>query len=280
MSRRRAAETRECRAVQLGLMNSPAAPLADELRHIAAARFEFVDLTLEPPGAWPVDLAAVRDQLEGLGLAVVGHTPYYLPVASPFEGLRTEVRRTFAEQFAAFAALGARVVNVHPDAITPMFSLGDVRARNADAIAVLAADAADHGVRVMVENLGRSFSRVEDLEPIFERVPAAGFHLDVGHAHMARARGEPNRTAALIDAFGDRLAHLHVHDNVGVDDLHLPLGAGSVPWTEIVAALKAVGYDGTVTFEVFDTPFEYVDASRRLWLDWWNASEGRGRGEP
>jgi sugar phosphate isomerase/epimerase len=62
---------------------------------------------------------------------------------------------------------------------------------------------------------------------------------------------------------------VHVHDNVGADDLHLPLGSGTVDWLAVVGALKAVGYDGTVTLEVFDTEPEYVDLSLRLWRKWW-----------
>src|SRR5215207_1851763 len=41
--------------MKLGLMNHPGRPVADELRAIAGAGFEFVGLTLEPPAAWPID---------------------------------------------------------------------------------------------------------------------------------------------------------------------------------------------------------------------------------
>ena len=252
-------------------MNHPAAPVADELRRIAAAGYEFVDLTLEPPGGWPLDAGAVRRALAETALAVVGHTAWYLPIASPFPELREPAREILREQFVAFASLGADVVNVHPDPMNSMYPLDEIRRRNADAVELLARDARENGVRVMVENLGRSFSRVEDLAPIFERVPDAGFHLDIGHANMLRAHGEPNRAVALIEAFGDRLCHVHVHDNVGGDDLHLPVGAGTIPWPDVVAALKRARYDGTVTFEVFRVPDEYVDASRRLWLAWWDS---------
>ena len=259
-------------AVQLGLMNSPARPLADELRRIADAGFEFVDLTLEPPSGWPIDVTATGALLDELGLAVVGHTAPYLPIASPFDGLREEARTTLRTQFAAFGALGARVVNVHPDPVNRLYSLDEVRRRNAEAIAALADDAAEHGVQLIVENLGRSFSGVDDLRPILERAPSAGLHLDIGHANMARARGEPNAANELLEAFGDRLAHVHVHDNVGGDDLHLPLGSGTVPWAEVVEGLKRAGYDGTVTLEIYDAPTEYVDGSRRLWLAWWGGA--------
>ena len=250
-------------------MNNPARPLEEEVARIADAGFEFVDLTLEPPQAWPIDAERATAALGEHGLGVVGHTAYYLPIASPFPELREQAHAILVRSFDVFAATGATAVNVHPDPLNRLFAAEDVRARNADALAALAEEARRRGLSLMVENLGRSFSHPVDLEPLLAASPALGFHLDVGHAHLARARDEPNRALDLISRFGGRLAHVHVHDNNGVDDLHLPLGAGSVPWSEVVAALKSSGYDGTVTVEVFAPP--YLERSRELWLEWWNA---------
>jgi sugar phosphate isomerase/epimerase len=257
-------------SVLIGSMNNPARPLADELRRIAAAEFDFVDLTAEPPGAWPFDPPAVRALLAELGLGVVGHTAYYLPIASPFAALRASAHAVLIETLDALAAVGATAVNVHPDPVGKLFWPDDIRDRNAQAVAELAEQAQARGVTLMLENLGR-FGRVEDLAPVFDAAPAAAFHLDAGHANLARDRDEPNRAAALIAAFGDRLAHVHVSDNNGIDDLHLPLGAGNVDWLAVIAALKGSGYDGTVTLEVFAPERALLEQSRRLWLDWWDA---------
>src|ERR671924_27624 len=191
-------------------MNNPFRPLADELRRIAAAGFEYVDLTLEPPGAWPVVPEEVRELVEESGLGVVGHTAWYLPVASPFPPLRTAARGLFLEAFHAFAAVGATHVTIHPD------------------------------VR---------------------------FHLDVGHAHLAG-----DTTGELLAAFGDRLAHVHVSDNFGVDDLHLPLGAGSIAWRDVIDRLRGIGYDGTVTLEMHSPEPRHLEVSLRLWREWWRSA--------
>ncbi len=250
-------------------MNNPAVPIDDELRWIADAGFDFVDLTLEPPLAWPCDPRAVRDLLSELGLGVVGHTAWYLPIASPFPELRRQARELLREMLDAFAVIGADVVNVHPDRSARLVAARDVVAANGETLADLADEATVRGLRLMVENLGPPFASPEELRSILDAAPAAGFHLDVGHAHLGRDRDEPNRTEALLEAFGDRLAHVHVSDNLGVDDLHLPLGAGTVDWPAAVRALKGAGWDGTVTIEVFSPERAHVEASRRLWLDWW-----------
>jgi sugar phosphate isomerase/epimerase len=256
----------------VGSMNNPAVPLEDELRRIAEAGFDFVDLTLEPPRAWPVDGERVGRLLAELGLTAVGHTAYYLPIASPFPELRERASGLLTAAFETFAAAGVRLVNVHPDPATRLFSEAEVRAWNAEAIARLVSDAEARGLTIMVENLGRSFSKVEDFEPIFAAAGNARFHLDVAHAHMWRGKGEPNRTAELLEAFRDRLAHVHVSDNLGGDDLHLPLGVGTIDWPEAVATLKSAGWDGTVTLEVFAHERAHLETSRRLWTEWWAAA--------
>ncbi len=258
--------------MQLGLMNHPARPVAGEIGAIAAAGFDFVDLTLEPPGAWPVDTGELRRAVAATGLRAVGHTSPHLPIASPFDGLRAEAHEILRRCFAIFAEVGVANVNVHPDRLPSVIPPDESRRRNAEAVAVLADAAAAEGVRLMVENMGRSFNTVAELQPLFDAAPAALFHLDVGHANMGRGVGEPNRTGELLDAYGDRLAHVHLHDNLGVDDLHLPLGAGTVDWPDVARRLRSADYDGTVTIEIFSPERSHLETSLRLWREWWAAS--------
>jgi sugar phosphate isomerase/epimerase len=254
--------------VLVGSMNSPVRTLEAELTRIAETGFSFVDLTLEPPSAWPADGATIARLLRDRGLSAIGHTAYYLPIASPFEDLREAARREFGRMLDVFAAAGITLVNVHPDPVPRLLSREEARARNAEAIGGLVDDAKERGVALMVENLG-SFAAVDDLRPILDASPELRFHLDVGHTNLARARAEPTALGDLLSAFGDRLAHVHVSDNLGVDDLHLPLGAGNVDWPAAVGALKRSGWDGTVTLEVFSEERAHLETSRRLWLEWW-----------
>ncbi len=68
----------------------------------------------------------------------------------------------------------------------------------------------------------------------------------------------------------NRLRHVHLHDNKGGGaDLHLPLGAGTMNFARHVRTLKASGYDGRITLEVFSEDRRYLahsrDILRRLW---------------
>jgi sugar phosphate isomerase/epimerase len=257
--------------VLVGAMNFPGRSVVKEIHRISEDGFDFVDLTLEPPAAWTPDGAKVGRLLADLGLSAVGHTAWYLPIASPFPELRRTARDLYRRGLDTFADAGVTLVNVHPDQKVPLQSMDRVRRANAEAIAALAQDAAERGIRVMVENLDRLFAGVEDLKPVLDGSPDAGFHLDVGHANLRLGLGQRNRTDELLDAFGDRLAHVHLSDNRGgADDLHLPLGAGAIDWKWAARRLKEAGYDGTVTLEVFSREREHLRTSRRLWLRWWS----------
>ena len=55
---------------------------------------------------------------------------------------------------------------------------------------------------------------------------------------------------------------MHASDNFGKEDNHLPLGTGTIDLRKIVQALKRIGYDGTVTFEVFSRDKDYLRISK------------------
>ena len=108
---------------------------------------------------------------------------------------------------------------------------------------------------------------LEQLCDLLNPLPDLGLHLDIGHANLMVPR---NTTPDILAAFGDRLRHVHLHDNKGGGaDLHLPLGVGTVDFVRHIRALKASGYDGTITLEVFSPDKHYLaysrDVLRRLW---------------
>ncbi len=103
-------------------------------------------------------------------------------------------------------------------------------------------------VAINMENLSET---AEDLEPVINEVPSLGLTLDVGHANLG---GSENKSIAIIEKFGKLIRHVHLHDNRGGqskdDDLHLPIGAGTVDFRAIIQSLVGMGYQGTMTLEV------------------------------
>jgi sugar phosphate isomerase/epimerase len=253
----------------IGAMNHPGKDVLSEIEWMAEMGLDFVDLTLEPPMACvdKVDLRAVRAALEHHGLQVVGHTAYYLPLCSPFETIRRACVEELKRCVAAFAAVGAQWMNLHPDRIAPMHDRKFIIEKNLQSLRELYVEARRFGVGLMIENLPENFNSVMQLSELMDPLPELGLHLDIGHANL---RTERNTTRDLLTAYGSRVRHVHLHDNNGgTADLHLPLGAGSIEVAHYVHMLQATGYDGTITLEVFTPDRHYLaysrDVLRKIW---------------
>ncbi|EEF58699.1 sugar phosphate isomerase/epimerase family protein [Pedosphaera parvula] len=253
----------------IGTMNHPAKDVIKEIEWIAGMGLEFVDLTLEPPAAalWNVDVEETRAVLKAHALPVVGHTAYYLPIASPFESVRRAAVEELKHCAEAFAKIGASWMNIHPDRNAPMHEKGFIIERNLQSLREINQTAQDVGVGLMIENLPGYYNTVQQLAPMLDAMPDLGFHLDLGHANL---QVQHNSADELIATYGSRLRHVHFHDNKGDEkDLHLPLGTGNIDFRRYVRMLQKHGYDGTITLEVFTPDKHYLsysrDVLRRLW---------------
>ena len=255
--------------MHIGAMNHPGRDLLEEIREIAAMGFEFIDLTLEPPLAsvQHLDIPAVRAALQTAGLGIVGHTAYYLPLCSPFESLRRAAVAELRLCLQAFAGLGAKWMNVHPDRQAPLHDRSYIIKRNLQTLGELLPAAQDLGLGLMIENLPAGFNTAAQLAELLDPLPQLGLHLDIGHANLLTER---NTTEEIVAAYGQRLCHVHLHDNKGGNsDLHLPLGTGTLATPHHIRSLQACHYDGTITLEVFSADRQYLthsrDVLRQLW---------------
>lgn len=62
-----------------------------------------------------------------------------------------------------------------------------------------------------------------------------GICLDIGHAHAYSSVP----TVDWVTSLGKRISYVHLHDNDGCGDQHLPLGQGNIPLQEVLSALEA-----------------------------------------
>jgi sugar phosphate isomerase/epimerase len=90
---------------------------------------------------------------------------------------------------------------------------------------------------------------IEELSQVFDAVPSThlGLALDIGHAALL-----PGGVASWVEAFPDKIFHLHLSDNDCVLDQHLPIGDGDIDFQAAFDMLKSVGFNGTATLEVGD----------------------------
>ena len=133
--------------------------------------------------------------------------------------------------------------------------------RSVEALAQVAPLAFDLGIRLGIEAINRYETDLVTTAELAARMahqvghPAVGVLLDTYHMNV-----EEKGLAAAIRATGDQLVHLHVAEN----DRGVP-GSGHVQWGDIVGALRAVGYDGWATLEMFVLADASVSPDLSIW---------------
>ena len=128
-------------------------------------------------------------------------------------------------------------------------SLDRMIAENAVYFRGLAMYAQQFGVGLALENMSAAkhgLTTAGQLCRLIEAVgmPNVGACWDTGHAHLS-GQDQP----ASLRELGERLHALHIADNHGATDEHMPPFFGSIDWPPILAALREIGYDGDFTFE-------------------------------
>jgi sugar phosphate isomerase/epimerase len=255
--------------MKIGVMNHPARPVYDEVISFGKARFDFVDLTIEGPKAFNVNPEKMRPILDHYHLTVTGHTDPCLPWAYPITEVRKACLRELERCAGIFSGLGAKIMNIHPCYFCPPAMKPTLVELNIEALKPIVEMAASHGLTVVLENYKAPFDRVSTFNLMLAEVPGLKVHLDFGHANMGADNHE-----VFCRQLGKYIQHVHFSDNRSTADHHMPLGVGNINWKNAIKSLKAIGYDGAITLEVFcDDPtmlFQYLDLSRRLVLDLWS----------
>ncbi|HWF53549.1 MAG TPA: sugar phosphate isomerase/epimerase [Solirubrobacteraceae bacterium] len=228
-------------------------PAAPRLKSYEAAGFAHLQMWTAP-GAVLADEAlvsahagALAERLGLTGLRLILHAPVDL-IAGTAEH---DAQLDGALRYAAVA--GAELIVLHGAGL-PQAGIGQRERLAAERRSLRGrlGRAARLGVKLAFENLAPAYPGCEcladDVAVVAELVDAldseqVGICLDLGHAHIAADRAGLPLTE-LIAPMLDRVLVFHLHDNFGARpqpgwaeperiDLHLPPGAGSLPWAEI-----------------------------------------------
>ena len=95
------------------------------------------------------------------------------------------------------------------------------------------------GVTICVENTTSEMGAPSYLRSFVDETRLAGlrFNFDIGHAHLADG-AEENRIAESFEPLRELVTGVHVHDNHGEKDEHLPPYEGTIDWAAAVKLLK------------------------------------------
>jgi len=251
--------------MKVGFPNNPRKNILEEIEWIGKNRFDFVDLFLEEDQAVPenIEVEKVKKLLQKYELEAVGHVAWYLPIGSPIRSLREAAVEEAARYFEVFNRLGVKLVTIHANWPSRMFSAREGIKFQVETLRELVGEAEKHNLKLMYEPIDTPEDNVKNISMILNQVSGLFLQIDVGHANLFGRRPEQ-----FIKRFHGKIKHVHLHDNDRSRDLHLPLGCGDIDWARTLKVLKKY-YDGTITLEIFSRDKDYVLLSkeklRKLW---------------
>lgn len=245
----------------------------------------------------------VGDLLRGLGMKAAQHhglSPMFSPVGTSqkdvVEILKRQVKYT-ADLNADVLVLHSGRVHAHFKTMQEYVSVFEEQEKTHGLEAVIktcaenmkaAGDYAEElGVKIALENVDRfePLGNIEHLPMLIGQTnsPAVGYCLDSGHAHCCGTD-----IIKWIDVMGDKLFTTHFHDNRGARldaitdkrwisphgiDEHLPPGFGTIPWFDVIAALKKIKYNRTVNFESVGWGGMDIKEGFQSAINYWRACE-------
>ncbi|UCC66496.1 MAG: sugar phosphate isomerase/epimerase [Deltaproteobacteria bacterium] len=261
--------------MKYGAMNFPIKPLLQEIEDIGELGFDYLELTMDPPEATPDKIRGQKEEilraLDRYGMDLVGHLPTFVLTSDLYESLRQiSLHETIAAMEAGIE-LGIEKMVLHPSYLTGLAVFVRDRAKRyaMESLQAISDRAGELGITLCLENMTpktKFLAAPEEFEEVFAAFPMLKLSLDTGHAHIG-AHG--NRGVEFLRKFGERVAHLHFNDNFGNEDNHLPIGAGIIDFQGIVKELKKIGYDDTLTIEVFSRDRDYLRISREKVQEMW-----------
>ena len=171
------------------------------------------------------------------------------------------------------AELGVRHLVLHPgperEGRPPAAEFYHHLERGADAINRVSKRCKELGLTLLLENMlpHLLFGRTRDMLYIMGAMEDinVGICLDTGHAHLAQDLHSVTRKLS------SHLRMIHVNDNNGDGDDHLPPGEGSIDWRQVLEQLNNNNFRGALILELsgrhgddFDTAMQEARAARNF----------------
>jgi len=239
--------------IKFGKLTHPSRNISDEIKRAKKQGFDYVEIGIETPNDFNAirkNKSSIKEALAGLEYLPLGHTTWWYDLSSPYELVRKAWVNQAKNDINIAGELGIKLLNFHFMVLSGIL----LRERNSRKVVLdnyikslgeLSDYAKKKNVVLMFENGEEKF---EYYRYVIDKTPNLMVHFDVGHAFIS---GRMKGVCRFFSYFKNRIAHIHMHDNRGDKDEHLPLKKGKIKWKIVASLLKKYNYDKTITFEVF-----------------------------
>jgi sugar phosphate isomerase/epimerase len=235
-------------------------PLDKTIEKAANLGFRHLEVCGDRPHGWPDDINKEdRKQLTSIAESFdiklesvcTGFIYYAQPgFAHPNPTVRKEGLRYVKQLIDLASDLNAGIVTFIPGRYLSNTSFDQAWKWSIENIRECVNFAKDKNIQLGLENLVNSNEFTNSSQNIIRMVneindKTLGVTVDLGHINVI---GESFEN--FIQKLGDRIVNIHVDDNDGSGDAHLPPGAGNIDFSSVIQILNKVGYTGCLTLEV------------------------------
>jgi len=258
--------------MKICMMGSSFADPIKEIEFAGKHGFQGFELAFEHPETTPEQILRkskqILDMFSRYNLVRMGHTQSFVNICDPSEAVRRASLRETVKALEAAHRLGIGFLTVHPGFLWPVMTEEEALKKTCKSVKELLKAADDLDLILGLENLPPRFfpprgyfSRTEEFDVVFGEIASQRLKLVLDVAHASFPESDP--PLSFIDKFYEKLAHLHLSDNLGQRDDHLPLGAGRVDYKTPIRELKKRNYSGTITLEIFSKDRDHLLMSKR-----------------
>lgn len=260
--------------VKFGKLTNPFRNIIKEINKTKKLGFDYVEIGIEFPTNAEIlrkNKSSIIKLLKKFPYPPLGHTCWWYLLNSPYDIVRKAWLNQARIDIKVATILGIKLLNFHfwvpanilleNQASRKIMLNNYVKSLNA-----LSDFANKRQITLILENGEEKF---EYYRYVVDRVPKLKVHFDVGHAFIS---GGMKTIRKFIDYFGNRIYHIHIHDNHGKQDEHLALRKGKINWKQIVSALKKINYNKTITFEVFKSDRDLLKSKNYFTKLWYNST--------
>lgn len=230
----------------------------DVLEPVRHAGFQQIEVCSSPQHLDYHNDADVRragEHMRALGLHPVSfHAPFAdrIDITEPDDGIRHAAVQELLHACQAAALLGCENVVLHPgperEGRPHEAEFLQRMHHAATSLNLVAARCCELGVRLLLENMlpHLLFGHVRDMMYLLGEITTCdvGTCLDTGHAHLAR------EMEMVIQKLSGHLRMVHINDNHGDWDAHLPPGEGSIDWPHVIRELRRHHFHGSLVLEL------------------------------
>lgn len=230
----------------------------DCLSVIRESGFSTVEICSSPPHLDYHDRATVRraaERIQELGMEAYSfHAPFadHIDIAASDDSQRAAALGEVLQAVEAAAILRVRYFVIHPGPEQPALASGEEQlARMRNVVTTLnevAHRCRELGIVCVLENKlpHLLFGNTSDILWILDAINTVevGACLDTGHAFLS------GDMQSLTRKLRGHLKMIHVHDNGGARDDHLPPGDGRIDWEAMLGDLMSIAFRGALILEM------------------------------